>query len=60
MQREKLLAQDWSAGRLATVHSIKKFVFCNYGVSFKIVNEEYIEELKDKSVNENMNNNTEW
>ena len=27
---------------------------------FKIVNEEYIEELKDKSENENTKNNTEW
>ena len=27
---------------------------------FEIVNEEYIEELKDKSENENTKNNTEW
>ena len=27
---------------------------------FEIVNEEYIEELKGKSQNENMKNNTEW
>ena len=27
---------------------------------FKIGNEEYIEELKDKSENENTENNTEW
>ena len=27
---------------------------------FEIVNEEYIEELKEKSENENTNNNTEW
>ena len=27
---------------------------------FDIVNEEYIEELKDKSKNENTRNNTEW
>ena len=27
---------------------------------FEIVNEEYIEELKDKSENENTNNDTEW
>ena len=27
---------------------------------FEIVNEEYIEELKDKSKNENTKNNTEW
>ena len=27
---------------------------------FEIVNEEYIEELKDKSENENTKNKTEW
>jgi len=27
---------------------------------FEIVNVEYIEELKDKSENENMKNNMEW
>ena len=27
---------------------------------FGIVNEEYIEELRDKSENENTKNNTEW
>jgi len=27
---------------------------------FEIVNEEYIEELKDKSENENTKNNIEW
>ena len=27
---------------------------------FKIVNEEYIEELRDKSENESTKNNTEW
>ena len=27
---------------------------------FKIVNEEYIEELEDKSENENKKNSTEW
>ena len=27
---------------------------------FEIVNEEYIEELKEKSENENTKNNTEW
>ena len=30
------------------------------GSRFEIVNEEYIEELKDKSENENTKNNTEW
>ena len=56
MKRAKLLARDWSSGRLATAHSIEKLFFC----TFEIVNEEYIEELKDKSENENTKNNTEW
>ena len=60
MNRAKLLARDWSSGRLATAHSIERLFFCNNGVSFEIVNEEYIEELEDKSENENTKNNTEW
>ena len=38
------------------------FFFCNNGVSCpdNIINEEYIEESKDKSENENTKNNTEW
>ena len=57
MKRAKLLARDWSSGRLATAHSIEKLFFYNNGVSF---NEEYIEELEDKSENESTKNNTEW
>ena len=49
MKRAKLLARDWSSGRLAKAHSIEKLFFYNNGVSFEIVNEEYIEELEDKS-----------
>ena len=40
---------------MATAYSIKKLFFCNKGVSFQdswIVDEEYIEELKDESKNE--------
>ena len=55
-----MLARDWSSGRLATAHSIEKLFFYNSGVSFEIANEEYIEELEDKSENENTKNNTEW
>ena len=57
VKRAKLLARDWSSGRLATAHSIEKLFFYNNGVSF---NEEYIEELEDKSENESTKNNTEW
>ena len=49
MKRAKLLARKWSSGRLAVAHSIEKLFFYNNGVSFEIVNEEYIEELEDKS-----------
>ena len=39
-----------------------KYVEINQSISsrFEIVNEEYIEELKDKSENKNTKNNTEW
>ena len=60
MKRVKLLARDWSSGRLATAHSIEKLFSTTMASRFEIVNEEYIEELKDKSQNENMKNNTEW
>ena len=39
---------------------MEKLSFYHNGVSFEIVNEEYIEELEDTSENENMKNNTEW
>ena len=35
MKWAKLLAHDWSSGRLATAHSIEKLFFCNSGVSFR-------------------------
>ena len=47
---------DWSSGCLATAYSIEKLFFCNNGISFR---EEYIEELKKKSENENKKNTTE-
>ena len=55
----KLLARDWSSGRLATTHSIEKLFSTTMAFRFEIVNEEYIKELKDKSENENTKNNTE-
>ena len=60
MKRAKLLAYDWSSGGLATGHSIEKLFSTAMASRFEIVNEEYIEELKDKSENENTKNNTEW
>ena len=61
MRREKLLAHDWSSGCLATAYSVEKLFFCNNGISFREeFDEEYIEELKDKSENENMKDSTEW
>ena len=59
MKGAKLLAHEWFSGRLATAHSIEKFL-CNNVSRFEIVNEEYIEELKDKNENENTKNNTGW
>ena len=55
MRREKLLAHDWSSGCLATAYSVEKLFFC-----FEIIDEEYIEELKDKSENEKTKDSTEW
>ena len=61
MRREKLLAHDWSSGCLATAYSVEKLFFCNNGISFREeFDKEYIEELKDKSENENMKESTEW
>ena len=57
MLRAKLLAHDWSLGRLATAHSIEKLFMAS---RFEIVNEEYVEELKNMTENENTKNNTEW
>ena len=57
-KKAKLLAHDWSLGCLATAYSIEKLFFCNICVRL-IVDEDYTEELKDKSENENKKNNTE-
>ena len=35
VKRAKLLAHEWSSGRLATAHSIEKLFFCNNGVLFR-------------------------
>ena len=55
MKRAKLLAHDWSLGRLATAHSIEELFSSTMASRF-----EYIEELMEKSENENTKNNTEW
>ena len=61
MKRAKLLAQEWSSGCLATAYSIENFFFSVTMASrFEIIDKEYIEELKDKSENENTKNSTEW
>ena len=52
-----LLTNDWSLGCLATAYSIEKFLMAS---RFDIVDEEYIEELKDNSANENTKNSTDW
>ena len=60
MRRAKLLAHDWSSGCLAKAYAMERLFFCKMASRLKIVDEEYIEELKDKSENENTKNNTEW
>jgi len=52
VKRAKVLAHDWSSGRLATAHSIEKLFSATMASRFEIVNEEYIEELKNKTENE--------
>ena len=54
VKRAKLLAHDWSSGCLATGRSV------TMASRFEIVDEEYIEESKDKSETENTKNSTEW
>ena len=60
MKRAKLLAHDWSSGCLATAHSIDKLFSVTMASRFEIVDEEYIEESKNKSESENTENSTEW
>ena len=45
---------------LATVYHFEKLFFFDNSVRFEIVDEEYIEELKDKSENENTNSTEYW
>ena len=54
-KRAKLLAHDWYWGCLATAYAIEKLLLFSVTMAsrFEIVDEEYIEELKDKSENEN-------
>ena len=59
MKRAKLLAQDWSSGCLATAYSIEKLFSITMASRFEIVDEECIEELKDKTENENTKNSSE-
>ena len=48
MKREKLLAYDWSSGCLATVYAIEMLYSATKVSRFEIVDEEYIEEVKDE------------
>ena len=59
MKRAKIIAHDWSSGCLATVYSIEKLFSLTMASRFEIVDEECIEELKDKTENENTKNSTE-
>ena len=58
-KRAKLLAHDWFSGCLATAYAIEKLLLkisVTMASRFEIVDEEYIEELKDKSEDENTRN----
>ena len=60
MKRAKLLAHEWSSGCLATAYSIEKLFFSVTMASrFEVVDEEYVDKLKDKGENENKKNSTE-
>ena len=63
-KRAKLLARDWSSGRMATAYGNQKFVAKKLSVKmasrFEIVDEEYIKELKDKRENKNTKKRTEY
>ena len=48
MKREKLLAYDWSSGCLGTVYAIEMLYSATKVSRFEIVDEEYIEEVKDE------------
>ena len=49
----------WSSGWLATVYSIEKLFSLTMVSRFEIVDEGCIEELKDKTENENTKNSME-
>ena len=59
MKRAIILDHDWSSGYLATINSIGKLFSLTMAFRCEIVDEEYIEELKDKTENENTKNSTE-
>jgi len=63
-KKEKLQACDWSSSCLATAYAIEKLllkIFCNkMAFRFEIVDEEYIEELKDRSEKKNTTKSTEY
>ena len=52
MKRAKIIAHDWSSGCLATAYSLEKLFSLTMASRFEIVDEECIEELKDKTENE--------
>ena len=62
MKRAKLLAHHWSSSSLATAYAIEKLLPKKSPITmasrFDIVNEKYIQELKEKNRNENMKKST--
>ena len=60
VKRAILLTHDWPSGCLPTACAIEKLSFCLMASRFEIVDENVIEELKDKCDNENTKNSKEY
>jgi len=64
VKKAKLLAHDWSSGYLATASRLSRSCCQKVSVTMasrvEIVGEEYIEELKYKSENEDTRKSTEY
>ena len=58
VKRAKLLAHDWCLGCLATAYAIENLFSVAMASRFEIVDEEYIENLKDKCGNGSTRNST--
>ena len=64
MKRAKLLAHDCSSGCLATAYAIEKLMQKKISMAmasrFEIVDQQYVQELKEESENEKTKKSTEY